>query len=268
MPVRTTVICHFYNEEDYLPAWLKHHGRLFDHGVLIDYRSTDRSREISRDLVPGWEVRTTRNDRFESYAIDREVMDVERGVGGWKVALNATEFLVTDDLKREIAAFEGAHPDRQGFVTTGCLILESPEQKDIAAPLRDRIWEQYHFGLVEVVPNQPHPFWIQRARLVHKAPDGRYDPGRHTNGVSSLLWPLHLFWYGWCPLSLKKKRNEATRPTIPPENLQLGWGGHHVLDDGQVEDFWRSSVGFCHDLLDGQHPGLNAAFARLAAASP
>jgi hypothetical protein len=266
MSVRTTVISHFYNEEDYLPIWLRRHARLFDHGILIDYHSTDRSREIIRDLVPAWEVVSTSNNSFETHAIDREVMEVERRVEGWKVALNVTEFLITDDLKAVIGAFEKEHPAFQGFVASGCLILESPEQKDQQTTLQDRIWEQYHFG---VAPSDPHgidPIPIQRARLIHKARDGCYGPGRHTNGVSSLVRPLYLFWYGWCPLRLKKSRNGQMRSRIPPENLSRGWGSHHVLDDNQIEATWRSWVKLGHNLLDGSHPELNATVERLKGA--
>ena len=55
-----TVLCHFYNEEWILPFWLKHHREIFDHGIMIDYNSTDRSVEIIRDPLhlvssPGFE---------------------------------------------------------------------------------------------------------------------------------------------------------------------------------------------------------------------
>jgi FkbM family methyltransferase len=39
----TTLIGHFRNEEYLLPWWLRHHVPMFDHGVLIDYSSTDAS---------------------------------------------------------------------------------------------------------------------------------------------------------------------------------------------------------------------------------
>jgi hypothetical protein len=264
MPIKTTVVCHFFNEEVYLPVWLKHHVRLFDHGVLIDYRSTDRSRQIIQELAPTWDVVMTKNDMFETYAIDSEVMEIERAIDGWKVALNVTEFLITDDLKASIEAFERQHPSSLGFVTVGCLIIESPEQKDQVTILEDKIWEQFHFGIVQKPQSGDDPIPIQRARLIHKAKDGRYGPGRHSNGVSQLVWPLFLFWYGWCPLYLKKIRNEMVRPRIPQENLKRNWGTHHILDDGKVEAVWRSYLKHCKDVLDGRHPTLNAAFERLS----
>ena len=39
----------FYNEEYLLPWWLAHHTKLFDHGILINKGSTDRSVEICKN---------------------------------------------------------------------------------------------------------------------------------------------------------------------------------------------------------------------------
>src|SRR5260221_3505935 len=98
--LRLTVISHFRNEEVYLPFWLRHHTRLFDHGVMIDYRSSDRSVEIVRELAPTWEIRPSRNEKFHSASIDREVMDIETEFSGWKMCLNVTEFLSHDELRK------------------------------------------------------------------------------------------------------------------------------------------------------------------------
>jgi hypothetical protein len=88
-----TVVSHFFNEEYLLPWWLDHHKRIFDHGIMIDYRSTDRSREIIQEICPTWQIVTTRNSHFDSDVIDREVEDYEQGCEGWRMALNVTEFL-------------------------------------------------------------------------------------------------------------------------------------------------------------------------------
>src|SRR4051812_972284 len=105
-----TVLCHFRNEEDYLPYWLRHHTQLFDHGILIDYASTDGSVALIRRQAPGWEVRPSRNRTFTSRAIDAEVMEIERAIPGWKICLNATEFLLHHDLKGFLRSFRSRHP--------------------------------------------------------------------------------------------------------------------------------------------------------------
>jgi hypothetical protein len=109
MSTRKTVICHFYNEEFLLPWWCKHHKQIFDHGIMIDYRSTDRSVDIIKKICPDWEIVTTKNEFFDSTPIDAEVMEIEKKLEGWRIALNVTEFLYgnTDHLisKDEMTQF-------------------------------------------------------------------------------------------------------------------------------------------------------------------
>ena len=258
---RLTVICHFRNEEVYLRYWLRHHLHLFDHGVLIDYASTDRSREVIRAFAPHWEVRASRNDAFASAAVDAEVMDIEREFGGWKMCLNATEFLVHHDLREYLAGFRARHPAAAGVMTTGLIVQDAPDQ--VGVPLTDAdLWDQRHFGCAEpdVVNGNCH----LRRRLLHRDTHGRYGPGRHTNGVTDLRDPpLYLFWYGWCPLDMKKARNRSTRPMVPGCDLARGWGVHHTMADDEVDEAWRAYLPRCHDLLDGRYPGLNEAVAKL-----
>jgi hypothetical protein len=259
---RLTVICHFRNEEVYLPYWLRHHARLFDHGILLDYGSTDRSREIIRELAPSWEVRPSRNAQFHALSVDAEVMDAERGVAGWKMCLNATEFLIHHDLRDYLSAFEARHPGAPGVVTTGFVIQDAPGQLD--APLTGApLWEQRHFGCPE--PDPGHNGLTLRCRLLHQASHGAYGPGRHSNGVSGISDPpLYLFWYGWCPLWLKQRRNRDTAPVVPASDLARGWGSHHVLNDEGVAAAWRDKyLPHCHDLLGGRYPVLDAAVDKL-----
>lgn len=265
-PPLPTVVCHFRNEEVYLRYWLRHHVRLFGHGVLIDYHSTDRSREIARELAPAWEVRTSRNALFDSAAVDAEVTDVELGLAGWKMCLNATEFLVHHDLGAYLAGLGAARPGAAGVVTTGYIVQDAPDQ--VGAPLDpDRpLWEQRHFGLPE--PDPVSGGVALRRRLLHREPHGRYTPGRHGNGVTDRSDPpLYLLWYGWCPLALKRARNRSTGPMVPAGDRAKGWGAHHVMTDAQVDAAWRDQyLPRCHDLLGGRHPGLAAAVAALTAA--
>src|SRR5262245_52269241 len=109
-----TLISHFYNEEDLLPHWLKHHVEMFDRGVMIDYASTDNSVDVIRQLAPHWEIRQSRNHYFEAVAVDLEVMDIETACEGWKMALNTTEFLLHPDLRGFLREFENDLPNIPG----------------------------------------------------------------------------------------------------------------------------------------------------------
>jgi Glycosyl transferase family 2 len=254
---RLTVICHFRNEEVYLPFWLRHHSRLFDHGVMIDYASTDHSCGIIRDMAPAWEIRPSRNKKFHSVSIDREVMDIENELSGWKMCLNVTEFIMHHDLRQFVTEFERIHPASLGLVTTGFIIQDSPDQFEVS--LTDaELWEQRHYGCPE-----PDPFHnvTDRRRLLHKASHGAYGIGRHSNSVSMIADPpLYLFWYGWCPLELKMRRNKSTAPMVPSSD----WGSHHVISDERVMDTWKTKyLPRCSDLLAGQWPKLNEAVERI-----
>lgn len=92
----TTVICHFYNEEYLLPFWLEHHKNIFDHGIMIDYASTDKSVEIIKEICPTWQVVPSVNEYFDAALVDVEVENWESMVTGLKMALNVTEFLFGD----------------------------------------------------------------------------------------------------------------------------------------------------------------------------
>jgi hypothetical protein len=94
--VKKTIISHFYNEEYLLPWWLSHHKKHFDYGIMIDYNSTDKSKEIIEEICPHWKIVKTKNEYFDSDIIDREVEEYEKKIDGWRICLNTTEFLVGD----------------------------------------------------------------------------------------------------------------------------------------------------------------------------
>ena len=51
--MKKVLLTHIFNEEYLLPFWIKQHRELFDHLVVVDRFSTDRSREIIGDMWPG-----------------------------------------------------------------------------------------------------------------------------------------------------------------------------------------------------------------------
>ena len=100
MSNKITLISHIFNEEYLLPFWLEHHSQIFDHGIIIDYCSTDRSVEIINKICPKWKVVKTKNlnqngtPNFQAKLIDIEVNEIESTIDGYKMCLNATEFLI------------------------------------------------------------------------------------------------------------------------------------------------------------------------------
>ncbi len=256
----TTVIVHFFNEEYMLPWWLDHHRGMFDHGILIDYHSTDRSVAICRHMVPGWEIRTTRNPNFDAVNCDREVMEIEQTIPGWKIALNVTEFLCCRDLRWLVDA--GQKQNYKAFKTRGVVMVDPPgrEEPDPIAGLP--LVRQRHYGYFEDIDTspQPPPF---RSRLLHVHPHGAYTPGRHTTVHPGVPYVngLMLLWFGfspWTDETLRRKLQIQTR--IPESDKKLGRGYQHLVDATKLEAMRAAqaekagdlrAVPFYRDILGG-----------------
>lgn len=211
-----TVITHFYNEEYLLPWWLEHHKKLFDHGILIDYASTDRSVEICKKICPDWTVVPSMNKEFGAYDCDREVEYYERQIKGWRIALTVTEFLLGDIDKLTHDRLE----------RTQYLI---PEIRLIAWDLsrtldkNKLLWEQETTGIPytdeenSASPRSLHNF----NDLIYKIMGRHWKPAPHTTEEAVILHYAHCI-VG--PEMLKRKLQIQTR--IPKEQFfwgELGW---------------------------------------------
>ena len=186
-----TVVCHFYNEEFLLPWWLKHHKNVFDHGIMIDYASTDSSCELIKEICPSWEIRASRNEYFETVAIDNEVMDIERELTDWRMALNVTEFLYgnTDHLVCN-SGFAQHFIANYVFIDMG---TES-EVLDHNIPLH----QQRHWGYDEINNKGQAKGGVmgRMHRSIHNYPI-EYPPGRHYGGERPMTFDdLYIFYYG------------------------------------------------------------------------
>ena len=121
------VISHFFNEEYLLPYWLKHHREIFDHGILIDYHSTDRSVDICKELVPDWEIVTSEHQVFSAIMCDFEVMQHEkRYPDAWKLALNTSEFLVGEHIDAVLNWME--NNDRIAGIIPAAIMVDTQPQ--------------------------------------------------------------------------------------------------------------------------------------------
>jgi hypothetical protein len=162
-----TVITHFYNEEYLLPWWLEHHKKYFDFGILIDYRSTDRSVEICKEICPHWQVHTSVNSEFDALNCDLEVMCYERHIQGYRIALTTTEFLVgnVDSLFLDTTA-------RVQWYIPGIRFTQWSPYGSLDT--KKLLWEQLHNG----VHYNTDP-WAHQCRSLHNFNDIKYDLGRH-----------------------------------------------------------------------------------------
>jgi hypothetical protein len=219
--MRKTILTHFYNEEYLLPWWLEHHKKHFDWGVLINYGSTDRSVEIIKDICPEWKVVDSINDWFDARMCDREVMQYERQIPGWKITLNVTEFLVGDFsvLNEKL--------DQELKIPCTVMVDDDPNNQAIySVPLI----EQKRFG----VPYNEGGSTLRRSRCIHNKKEVQYPLGRHFESYDNES--LRVLWYGWAPYNEELKRRKLQVQTrIPESDKAQGYGREHIVTSEELD---------------------------------
>ena len=249
------VISHFFNEEYLLPWWLKHHREIFDHGILIDYHSTDRSVEICRELCPNWEVVTSANESFAALKCDFEVMQHEaRFPEAWKIALNTTEFLIGGKLDNVIARAEA--DNNLGVFIPGAHMVDNMSETppDAARPL---VEQKFHgFWESEFPIEKVHFPWLHmpvRARLLHRHDFGAYSPGRHGSMLPMVgkvpNTELGIWWYGYSPWTPEfVSRKTQIKSKMDPLDKRVGFGSHHIATEQDQEMRRAALIDYCRDL--------------------
>ena len=230
--MKKNVILPIFNEEFLLPYWLRHHVPLFDHGVILNDSSSDRSVEICRELAPDWTILNSRRRDWDELEFLAEVQGVEEGLDGWKFVIQATEFLMTDDL----SFLDG----RQDTLGLGVFVMVDP---DPGGPLDDRpLWEQRRgsCGYEDVAwkdVREGKPRNTGRgARFVHCQKNGAYELGRHgTRLPHKFVDDPFLLWYGWAPWPEVKARRLQFASRISERDKARGWNGQHLIDGVDLE---------------------------------
>jgi len=240
--MKKTVISHFYNEEYLLPWWLKHHKKYFDHGIMIDYHSTDNSRKIIKKICPKWDIITSRNENFDAKAVDIEVMDIESWVKDWKIALNTTEFLVStrkDWMNDSI--FE-----KYEQIKIPCHVMVDKELKKQNLSYYIPLHEQKDQGINVHV--KPRFAALRSSRSLHKSKI-TYSWGRHFSGYNTesefvrkfddgtTTTIFNILWFGFSPYNKELLKRKLQIQNVAPRN---GFGVQHFttkekLDEKYVE---------------------------------
>jgi len=232
-----TIISHFYNEEYLLPWWLEHHKQYFDHGIMIDYASTDRSVEIIKDICPDWTVIPSRNAAFEAVTIDQEVMDIERGITGWRAALNISEFLVGDYSVLE-------DTNNTSYIVPCCVMVDNEPQ--IYPDRAKSLVQQKNFGIHYDEGGSN----IRRSRLIHSDPNYVYPLGRHF-GEPYTTDKLAVLWYGYSPYNADVvKRKLQIQTKIPASDLAKGYGTQHNTNEEALNNVYQDYLKQSRDLSE------------------
>ncbi len=229
--MHTTVITHIYNEEYLLPFWLEHHSKIFDHGIIIDYRSTDSSLEICKRICPTWSIITSKNKNFSAHDVDVEVMAIENTCEGLKIALNTTEFLFTNT---SINLLFKNYEDKEV-----CIAINSttPYYNKFIYPtdinsLKNILLDP---SLKYKKNDRPGPTGY---RFLHNYSNGRYTLGRHTSEHNStVLDELQIVWLGYFPWNEHLiKRKLQIKHNVPQHDKNSGAGFQHLYTIEQMEE--------------------------------
>ena len=220
-----TVISHFYNEEYLLPWWLNHHREYFNHGIMINYASTDKSVNIIKQICPDWSVIDSRNKFFDAKLIDEEVMDIEYNVTGWKTCLNITEFLVGD------YSIMNNTLDQEILVPCFIMVDSQPEIEPIYS--KTLIEQKYHG--IHYHGRDP---LARRPRLIHNKKRVEYPLGRHYPDYNTDK--LKVLWYGWSPFNKKTlDRKLQIQNRIPEADKIRGFGSQHIADEKKLKIIFK-----------------------------
>jgi len=218
-----TILAHIYNESYLLPWWLAHHTAIADHGIIFDYASTDDSVAICRALAPTWDIGPSRNHDFDAIEVDREMMDAERQVDGWKIVLNVTEFLVGDVR----AAMVG---ERQ-ILRSRIMVDRDQHTPDPTRPLVEQYADGYYDDM-----SRP-------GRLLHRQIHGNYPTGRHMHDRVTTD-DCAVWWYGWAPWTPETRARKLQIQTrIPPRDKEQRRGWHHCVDEAQLDAWYLANRG-------------------------
>lgn len=216
-----TLISSFYNEEYLLPWWLNHHKKIFDHGILFDYFSSDNSVEIINKICPKWEVRSTKNTDWDPRTNDSEFMEAERELKGYKITLTTTEFLVgfIPKLSRLETCYE---------IPIVRMVDTEPEKTPV---YEKSLIEQKNIGYLD------EGF---RKRFLHNHPDGAYTTGRDRTNHKRYKIPLWVYKYSYSPWTKQMiKRRLQMQKHMSDEHLTQGWGKQHKHNKAGLEKEYK-----------------------------
>ena len=201
-----TVITNIFNEEYLLPFWLKYHKHVFDHGIVINWESTDKSVEIIRSICPTWEIRNTKHiyngkPFFETIMADNEIMEIESTISGYKIMLNVTEWLLTTGPIKELLDFNISNKCYPINVLSPINILPNYtpiHTKEFIACFRNKLISVYD---------------KRKYRYIFNRLNGKYIPGRHftneptdlisvdLNNYNPVMNGMCIVWCGYFPLT-------------------------------------------------------------------
>lgn len=230
-----TIISHFYNEEYLLPWWINHHKKFFDHGIMVNYHSTDNSVKIIKELAPSWEIINSRNLDFNAIEVDREIYDIEKSIEGWRIVLNTTEFLVGD--------FNSLNDNNKQDIIIPSYIMVDDLKNENTTPSDSLPLIQQRFNGFEGIGDN---FKIRRGRRLGNYTI-EYPLGRHFEFFNSK--DFIILWYGFSPMNdYVINRKLQIQNKIPISDKIKGWGVQHITNKENLIRTFKSYQNISYDL--------------------
>jgi len=243
---------HIYNEEYLLPYWLNHHKKIFNHGVIIDNFSTDKSVDIIKSIVPDWEIHKGLKE-FDSEMIDKKIMNFESKFESHsKVVLNTTEFL---NIKNESTFNNLINVKNSAYFIKTALMVDVFPNENFSNLVIDKKYGLWPDSVNLLKAKQTVNFDIiysPRDRLIHNYPNGAYSPGRHVSKLKSTYMDrdvAEIYWFAFSPWNKEfKKRKLQIQNTISDIDIERNFSFQHFKTESEIEEQYKYFLRYAHDV--------------------
>ena len=233
----THLVTHQRNEEMLMPFFILQHSPMFDHATLIDFESTDQTREIIEKYAPAsWKiVKSTTGKVFDAKLTDAQVMHWENEYPhDWAIALTTTEFLVYDNFRQSLFEHQpcNLYPYIHRFNHLVMVGNDTQPLKHFSSLLKQRHQFQINQSLSYL-----SSFWIYGRHLHINSLNYKYGAGRHWyarpltkpdyNSTTTEMDGFIVKWK-WTPWPESMIRKTQVGETIPARDIKRGMGAHHT----------------------------------------
>lgn len=246
---KNILITHIYNEEALLTQWIRHHSPLFNCAVIIDYNSTDKSREIlNREAPDSWNVVSSRNRDFGAMDIDTEVSGYENSFNNndWRLALTTTEFLFATGLRRKDTRLFDNMGDAKAIRIPSLTVVDCEsgfvENDKSQALVRQKNLVYFQDGPSGILSEEEEMYVNNHYnRFMHNVRDFRnpYVVGRHEFKHASVQRNMHILKYAYGPFPDLFSRKLQIKTRIPESDKQFNFGHQHMIEYEQLDKEYK-----------------------------
>jgi hypothetical protein len=209
---------------------------LLDHGIIIDYYSTDRSIDIIRTFCPTWTIVKTKNinsngtPNFDALLIDQEVNEIEKTIKEYKICLNITEFFI---ILNEEFLTNVIHR-----IPIYSMMSTNNNPKNIVDFLKVDLFK---------LRSTPNIQFDRGYRTLHNKDFIHYHPGRHYihdgQGDTIQSTDFIILWSELYPFNEKFiERKLQIKNNMSQRDKQCGNGFQHLMLEDELHDYFHKEL--------------------------